>query len=521
MDDYVAGEGRAPSFYPSHWRDPDAFRTRAERLMARFDRSARERAAAAVRTVDDAHARKLERIVDEGGFFVTTGQQPGLFGGPLYSVYKGLTAARLAATLETMLERPVLPLFWVASEDHDWEEAHETWIADVDNELRHIAVERPTGAGDQALHRIPAGPAMEESLGRFLDGLPSTDFSPPLESLLRAAWTADATLADGFLRTVEGLLGPRGTAFVTAHDPALKEASLSVLRREIEGARDHEEALARRARELEEAGYHVQVHVLDGGVNLFVEGPAGRERLYRDDGSFHLRHSEQRLSRADLERILDDDPARVSPNVLLRPVAEGAVFPTLAYVAGPGEMAYYAQLEPLYEAHDVEMPIVYPRFSVTVLESKVGKVLEKFGLDVDALARPFHEVAGDVARDEVPPGARRTLGELRGTIGRKTSELQDETRELDPTLKGPISHARSVIFDALGDLEKKIVQAAKRESEIALQQVEKAQLHLFPGGKPQERRMNPFYYLFRYGDRFLRDVEESFDTSLPSPPKEK
>ena len=516
----MAGRGAAPALYPRDWRDPEAFRARADDVLARFDREARERAAAAVRTPSDGAAGKLERLVADGGLFVATGQQPGLFGGPLYSLYKGLTAARLASTLEALLDRPVLPLFWVASEDHDWDEAHETWLADLENDLRHFTVERPEGVGDEALHRIPVGAPLEDAREAFLDALPDTDFSGPYRELLERAWTADATLADGFLATVEGLLGPSGVAFTTADDPALKEASVPVLRRALEGAREHEEALTARARELEEAGYHVQVHVMEGGVNLFVEGPAGRERLYRDDGSFHLRHSEKRLGRDDLESLLADEPGKVSPNVLLRPVVEDAVFPTVAYVAGPGEIAYYAQLAPLYEAHGVTIPVTYPRFSVTAVESKVGKVLDKFDLELDDLDRPFHEVAGDVARDEVPPGARRVLGELRGAVGQKTSALQDETRDLDPTLKGPISHARSVIFDALGDVEKKIVQAAKRESEIALQQIEKAQLHLFPEGKPQERRMNPFYYLFRYGDRFLRELSERFDTSLPSSPKE-
>jgi len=471
VDDYVAGRGAAPSFYAHPWGVRESFRTRAAEIDARFGRDHRARAARAIHAPTDDVAAAVERVVEENGFFVTTGQQPGLFGGPLYSISKALSAVSLARAVEAELGRPVVPLFWIASDDHDWDEAHETWVVDTANDLRRFAVRRPEGYEEEPLHRIPVGAALEEALAAFLDALPETDFSPPLRELLERAWTAGSTLAEGYRTTLEGLLGPLGMAFAVAHDPALKEASMSVLRREAEEAAAHEEGLAERARELEAAGYHLQVPILEGGVNLFVEGPAGRERLYRNEegGGFRLRHSGERLGLEDIVRRLDEAPADVTPNVLLRPVVEGTVFPTLAYVAGPGELAYYAQLEPLYRAHEVGMPVVYPRFTATVVESKVGKVLDKFDLDVASLDRPFHELAGDVARDEIPDEAREVLNELRAVVGRRTGALVDAVRDLDPTLKGPISHARSVIFDALSEAEKKIVQAAKRESEIALQ----------------------------------------------------
>lgn len=517
MDDYVNGSGAASRFFPSAWDRMEAYEARARAVDERFDREGRQRAVGAVSASEGDTREKLERIARSEGFFVTTGQQPGLFGGPLYSVYKGLTAIGLARELEARLAVPVVPLFWVASEDHDWEEAHHTWLLDVENRLMQVAVERPAGVGDEAIHRIPVGEPLREALVEFLDALPGTDFSGPWRRTLEAAWTSESTLADGFRATMEALLGPMGMAFTAAHDPVLKDSSVPVLQAALRGAEEHERVLAERARALEAVDYHVQVPILPGGVNLFVRGPSGRERLYRDGEGFHLRHSGERLSVHDLERRLRDSPDEVSPNVLLRPVVESSVFPTLAYVAGPGEMAYFAQLQPLFESLAVGMPVIHPRFSVTVLESKVGKVLEKFDLTVDELADPFHEIASRIARDEVPPDARRILGELRGAVGGRTAELQEVLMDLDPTLKGPISHARSVVFDALGDLEKKIVQAAKRENEIALQQLEKARLHLFPDEAPQERRINPFYYVFRYGDRFLREVQGAVGPSLPSP----
>jgi bacillithiol biosynthesis cysteine-adding enzyme BshC len=518
VDDYVTGGGTARSLFRWDWTDPESFRARAHQVALDFDPTARERLASML-GVGAGRTERLERWVGEGGFVVTTGQQPALFGGPLHTVYKALTAVRLANHLESLLGVPVLPIFWVASEDHDWEEAHHTWIVGVDNELHHIELpEPPPHDSEQPLHRMTI--RMEEAVGELLRHLPNTDFSGALANVLRECWGDGRTnLPESFRRTLEALLGPFGLYFVDAHDPRLKEASRGVLLRELHGAPSHEAALADRARTLEERGYHVQVPVLEGAVNLFVERGEGRERLYRDGTGYRLRRSGTRLSPADLEAAAEGEGGTVSPNVLLRPVVEAAVLPTLAYVGGPGEIAYFAELEPLFEAHGVTMPVVVPRRTVTLVEAKVRKVLDKFGTEPAALAQPFHELAGEIARDELPEGVRQALGRLRGAVGEGTAELARAAVSVDPTLKGPISRARTVALDAIADAERKIIQAVKRENEVHLQQLEKARLHLFPDGHPQERVMNVFYYLARYGEAFLAELEKRLDP-LPSQPAE-
>jgi len=508
--DYVAGAPAARAFYAGWWGDPDAYRAKALEVDGRFGRAERERAALAMVAPTGAEER-LSDWVERGGYLVTTGQQPVLFTGPLYTVYKALTAVRLASALEDHLDAPVLPLFWVASEDHDWEESNHTGVIDVENELRRVEVAAPAEELGRPLHRIHPGGELERARAELLAHLPTSDFSPPLAALLERAYRPGHTLPEAFARTLLGLLQPFGLFLVDAAHPVVKEASLAVLERELDHAEEHERVLTERARQLEAAGYHVQVPVLAGGVNLFVEGPAGRERLYRDDGSFHLRHSGARLTREELGRRLREEPGTVSPNVLLRPVVESHVFPTLSLVGGPAESAYLGQLQPYFEAHAIRPPVIHPRFGATVIEGKVGKVLEKFALAPEELRRPFHEVAAAVAESELPGGVRRALGEIRGALAKGTSSLIEAARAVDPTLKGPIEHARGAALDALADAERKILQAVKRENEVALGQLEKARLHLFPEGKPQERVLSPFYYLFRYGPAFLTAVADRFD----------
>jgi bacillithiol biosynthesis cysteine-adding enzyme BshC len=322
------------------------------------------------------------------------------------------------------------------------------------------------------------------------------------------------TLPDGFRTILEGLLSDTPLLFVDAANPELKEASLPILFRELEEAEEHEALLNRVSSHLKMNGFGAQVPILEGGVNLFLEGPAGRDRLYREGTGFRLHRADVTLSASEIQDRSRDDPSVLSPNVVLRPVLESAIFPTVSYVAGPGEMAYFAQLREYFRSYGIRMPVIFPRHSVTFVEGKVEKVLEKFHLGVEALNRPHHELAAEIARADMPPAIRLSLGEIRGAIGSGAGYLAKATREIDPTLKGPVTHARNAAFSAFDHAERKILQAVKRQNEIALGQLEKAQQNLFPLGQPQERVLNPFYYLTRYGPDLIPRLLEEFQVAL-------
>lgn len=510
VQDYLAGRPEALAFFRGSPDRSRSFAEKADEIDSRFDRAARARAVEAVRTPNEEVRLKLESLIEDGGFFVTTGQQPGLFTGPLYSVYKALTAVKLSAALEPRLGRPIVPLFWVASEDHDWAEVDHTFVLSTENELHRLALDGPARRDSRPIHRIP----MEEEITALVQELgslfPDTDFKDRYLQDLRSAYSPEKSMSEAFRETLEKLLAPFGIAFVDAAEPALKNASRDLLVASLDGSVEEEALLAETANRLHQAGYEVQVSILPKGVNLFLEGPGGRERVYRSESGFKLRHSGETMSRNELVARVERDPLILSPNVLLRPVVESSAFPVVAYVAGPGEMAYYAQLARLFDAHHIRMPVIYPRFGATVVESKTRKVLDKFGLSPEDLARPHHQLAGEIVREGLPDAVRQALGALRGGIAKGLGDLGNEVAKVDPTLKGPVGHVRTVAFDALDDVNKKIVQSLKRENEIALSQLEKAQLHVYPEGRPQERALNAFYYLIRYGERFLNALAEAF-----------
>jgi bacillithiol biosynthesis cysteine-adding enzyme BshC len=512
---YARGEAGALRWYPGDWRDPEVWRERARAIGARFDRAGRERAVACLHAPTDAVRRSLERVVEEEGFLVTTGQQPGLFTGPLYTVHKALSAIALGRWLEGVLDAPVVPVFWTASEDHDWAEVDHAHLVGVDNEVHRLQVAPPPGAGERPLHRLRLGPDIESALEQMSQLLPSTEFTPQYLELLHGAWKTGVTLPEGVRDTLAGLLGAYGMAFVDAADAGVKAASIRLLEDAARRAEAHERALATRVGELEAAGWAIQVPVLERGVNLFLEAGSGRERLYREDGGFRLRHAGTRLALDELLGQLERDPGTVSPNVLLRPVVEAAVLPTVGYVAGPAETAYLGETAPLFASHGIAQPMIFPRFSVMMVERKVGKVLEKLALEPTALARPLHEIARDVVRGGTPEAVRRALEDLRASLDRGSAALLEATKPIDPTLKGPVERVKSVSLDALSDAERKIDQAVKRQSETTLQQIEKARVHLYPDGVPQERLTNPVYFLARYGDALLAELLDLFGQAMP------
>jgi bacillithiol biosynthesis cysteine-adding enzyme BshC len=315
---------------------------------------------------------------------------------------------------------------------------------------------------------------------------------------------------------MEAVLGDLTLGFVDAQDPALRRAGLPVLGRELEHAAAHEAALRRQTERLEAAGYSAQVAVLPGAANVFHEDEEhGRERLLREDGSWVLRASKRRLSDEELRGELERSPERFSANVVLRPVVESAVFPTLAYVGGPGEVRYLAQTGCLFEAHGIGMPLVFPRLGVTLVEGKVRKVLEKFGLDEDDLVgRPIHEVIAGVVRDDVPEDVQTALSGLRQSLQQGFQAVYDAAEGIDPTLKGPIFGARNEGFKALSEVEKKIRQHVKLKQETALEQIEKVAVNLAPAGKPQERVLNVHQYLARYGSELVPSILERMEIEL-------
>ena len=500
--DYLDGVEAANVFYRGSPLRAESYRQKAEELDRARGPGTFATAAAVVRPAGPRAEDALRRVIGQGGYFVTTGQQPGLFGGPLYSLYKALTAVRLAEDLEAALARPVMPLFWVASDDHDWAEANHTHIVDESNELVRLALGSAPSARPWPLARTQLGGAVTDALDQLAHAFPRNDFHAPYMARLRDIFQPAATMASAFTDFMAELLRDTTLGLVDAGHPLLKEACKPVFRAEAEDPGGSEAVLKETSEALRAGGYDLQVPLIPRATLLFVNLRDGRERLQRLNDGFRLRRTGRELSRRRVLALIDGDPESVSPNVLLRPVVESFLFPTLAYVGGPGELAYFGQLRGLFRLYGVGMPVVTPRGSLLVVENKVARVLEKFALIPDEV-REDDALLSRFAREQLPEEVKDAVTRWRGAVEALGGELAVAVAAVDPALQGAVTKATNAGLAALGTLEKKIVRAEKRRSETTRAQILKAGVNLWPAGRPQDRVLSPLQYLMRYGPEFL------------------
>ena len=516
--DYLAAAPALAPFFSGHPADIDAYRRKAVEVDARLDAAARQRVAGALRPLSEGAARRLERVLRADGYAVTTGQQAGLFTGPLYTIVKALTAVRLARTLEARLERPVVALFWCAADDHDWAEVNHTHVVDGSNYVQRIAL--PDGDEETpplAMSQRVLGPEAGLAVAALGSALPETEFRAARLAALQAAYAPGRTMAAAFEAALADVLAGHDLVLVSSAHPLVKQHARPLLERALAEAPAQEQAVATQTARLEAAGYDAQVSVAAGASNVFRQDELGRDRLVRDGAGWLLRRTRRRLTAAALADELAQRPDAYSPGVLLRPVVESALFPTLAYVGGPAESGYFAQIGCLFRAHGIEPPIVYPRPSVTLVEHKVRKVLEKFGLASSELRRPFEEVAAQLVREQMPPEVTAALEALRAALQEGYARLGEAASGIDPTLQGPLTGARNQALSQSAEIEKKIRQHLRQRSETRLEQIRKAAANLYPDGAPQERVLNVYPYLVRYGPDLLTALLEQLPDRLAGP----
>ena len=511
--DYYAGAPELSPFFAGYPWSADAFARRAEQVRRGYDADRRAALLSTIQPTTPAAAAKLERIARGDGFVVTTGQQAGLFGGPLYTTYKILTAVRLAQTLESILQTPVAPLFWVPADDHDWAEIDHVWVMDPRNTLVRVQLASDDDTPRSMSHRR-VGAGIHDALEQLSGALPQNDFAAEHLNLLRECYRPDVTVAEAYRQLIARTYQDFDLLITSSATPELKRIAVPILSAELEHAEDHARRLRAQTDRLMAAGYHEQVAIAEDASNVMYEDENGRERLVRDDGGWLLRRTKRSFSHDELMSALQSEPERFSANVLLRPVVESYAFPTLAYVGGPAELSYFAQTGCLFAAHDVAMPLVFPRASADLVEAKVRKVLDKFGLAPADLRRPFHEIASQLARDELPDAVRAALHGLREGVTAGYAALVDAALPIDATLRGPLESARNMSHKHVEDAERKILSHLKKHNEIGLEQLRKAAVNLYPEGEPQERVLGTVTYLAKYGPAVLQGIASAIELQI-------
>ncbi|MEZ4700610.1 MAG: bacillithiol biosynthesis cysteine-adding enzyme BshC [Rhodothermales bacterium] len=508
--DYCTRYGRVAGFYNGDFRNPDDLRAALRRTLAvDRDRDALVDALTAQQArwgVDEATRQSLETLRSPRAGAVITGQQLGLFVSPLYTIYKTLTTIQLARHLSDTSGHPVVPVFWLAGEDHDFEEIASLTLLNGSDLSDVTYPEPPLAAGAVnagPVGRLPVAPAIDDLIARVGDALPRTDVTPDLLALLRDAYRPGVPMEDAFARVLRHLLPGTGLIIASIDDPAMKRLAAPLFEREARDCAGSNARLAAASEALIAAGYHAQVTTQP--TNLFVMDPEGRLPVDAEGGRFRLRGTTHEWSEAELIRTIRETPERFSPNVVLRPILQDLLFPTVAYVAGPGETAYFAQYRGVYDWAEVPMPIIYPRVSVSLLEPAVRKHLDQYPFALPDYARGAEKLLKETAASRMPASYEAAYARAMEAFDAHLDALKKEAGEIDATLERSAESSRVRIHRTMSRLHDRMVRGQKRNMDIDRQRIERIAAHLFPHGKPQERALSPLHLLNEYGlDFFVR-----------------
>ncbi|MBK6495480.1 MAG: bacillithiol biosynthesis cysteine-adding enzyme BshC [Gemmatimonadetes bacterium] len=449
----------------------------------------------------------LARLHSPGAMVVTTGQQPGLFTGPIYTVHKALAAAALARRLEAQWRRPVVALFWLAGDDHDHREASSAAWLDAHGRLdRWSLPERAADAVQHPMSREPLPDNITEGLDRLARTLPPGPDTDATMAWLERHYVAGATIHAAYAGALAQLLGPYGVACLDATHPAVKAAQRPVLAQALREATALDAVLAA----LPDAGTGIRAG--EGATLVFLETVAGRERLLVDGDGFQARRSGDRFSASDLESLLATAPERFSANVLLRPVVERRILPTVAYVAGPGEFRYLTrQAAALYAPFATTPQTPVPRWGGTLVEPWVQRLLERLGVSAEAVLADDGTLARSILRRDLSAAVIDQLEALRQSIATTERVLGAEGHLLDPVLDRAVAGRGRKLTAVAEDLERLFERHLRKRDDIAHAQLRRVLDALRPGGTPQERHLTAATFLARYGRSWLDRIVAATD----------
>jgi bacillithiol biosynthesis cysteine-adding enzyme BshC len=457
-------------------------------------------------------AREAARLLaDRRTVAIVTGQQAGLFGGPLFTLLKALTALKLAEQVSTDHHVPAVAIFWIDAEDHDWEEVRSCTVFDDALTPRTVSLPARPGVDPAPVATVRLDNSILDALAQIERLLPATEFRSTVMAGLRRAYAPGVGMAEAFGRWMEEVLGPHGLVVYDASDPASKPLVSQVFARELSMPGQTVKLAALAGSDLTARGYHAQVHPQDDSLALFhLDG--GRRAIRQQDGQFHV--GDQQYPLSALVAQATERPSGFSPNVLLRPIVQDTLFPTICYVAGPNELAYLGQLRGVYEHFGVPMPLFYPRASATILDSAALRFLTKYKLPLEALQAQDEAALNELLKTQIPPVVEEAFTGASQAIEAQMTRLVQTMPALEPTLEGAARSTLERMQRDLQTLHGKMIQAAKRRDETLRRQFIHARALAFPGGHAQERTIGFVSFLNQYGPALVDRLNEELPLDL-------
>jgi len=455
--------------------------------------------------IKNSQQDQLNKLSKEDALVVVTGQQLGVYGGPLFTVFKTMTAILLARKYEEKLGRPVVPVFWLADEDHDFEEIAWTGIIGR-KDFNKISLNQE-GKGLPVSEEIVTD-QIEEFKAKVKNELFDTDFSDSLLAQLNAHYKSGNTHAQAFAGLINSWFAEEGLLIAGSNFEPIKKLIGPEFSKSISQADSIHGSLERKSAELEKE-YHRQV--MNGDSNLFyLSEEEGRIKIHHDKGTWSA--GDLDWTKDGLLQKIESNPERFSPNVFLRPIIQDKLLPTLGYVAGPGELAYYGQMKELYEEFDLEMPPIIPRFTGTIIESGINRILEKLPFEFPDYGKRIEDLESEFVEQSESADIEEVFSTWKGKLDSAAEGPLKVINEIDSTLDGTVGKTVAGFSNELDKLKGRVYRSIKKQEEIQINRIEKIKVNLFPDGGLQERSVSPIYFMNKYGldiwNQLISEIEK-------------
>lgn len=492
--DYLNYANHLKQVFPKHFKEPSVRKFNRDRQKIVNKLLGYNRKINAPKQV----IQNIESLSQPETYAVITGQQPGILSGPLYTVYKAISTIVICERLSDR-KHSFVPIFWNASEDHDLSEVDHIAIFKQNEpfEIHYDCEPRDLAFSHMSLNKSK----LKKILTIIEPVSPNSEFKTPLLKEINEIIQTSSTIGDFFSRFMIYLLGKLGLVMIEPQ--YLRDLMTPMFDRLIRRPTECTQILNETGSKLRKLGYSPKIHKKSNMCNFFILNDKGKRLRVTYNGKFRV--ANETFSQRELLRLLDDNPSRFSANAVTRPITQDFLFPTFAYVAGPNEIAYQAQLKGIYDFFAMEMPVIFPRFGATIVEKKVSKVLGKYKAEIHELSNP-EKLLKKLAKEKIDD----VLNSFKSEVLRGMVEVTRQAESIDETLIGPCSLARSRILKTIEILENKITSKLKEHDLVARQQITKAYNNLFPYGDLQERQINVLEYLIKFGKEFLRIVYEDF-----------
>jgi len=458
--------------------------------------------------ISEITRENINSLNKDNSLAVVTGQQLGIFGGPLYTIYKTITTIKLSSDLNKKYPQfNFIPVFWMEGDDHDFNEVNNFQIFDNRNELYNISyddgIESDVNRG--SVGSIQFGSQIENVFSKLDEALRDSDFKEDLVGSLRSVYEEGKSFSDSFREILISLFDQQGLVLFSPQPEAIKNLLSPLFEREITEYRSHTDSVLTRSVELEDA-YHAQVKIKP--INLFFSNKDGRYPIDPNDDGFKLRGKRISYTKEELLEKVKIEPEKFSPNVLLRPICQDYLLPTAFYVAGPSEISYFAQIDPLYELFNIEPPIVYPRMSASIIEKNVQSILEKYQLDVTDCFRTEKQLNQKVLSVYSDINLKSLFSDKSSEIENIFSELKEVIISLDNSLESATDKTLERIIQSVKNLQSKSESAHERKHETIVRQLSKLRTNLYPSQSLQERELSIIHFQNKYGNDILKWIYE-------------